>query len=159
MIIAGTGHRPQKLPSGFSMSHVFAIRAKREIRKALEALKPEYGISGMALGFDTWLAEALVKLEIPFIAAIPCKGQEEVWNQTFRDHYRWLISKAWKVHTIGEVYNATCMQKRNMWMIDQLRNREDRLIALWDGTRGGTSNCIRYAKDQGIEVINLWSSI
>ncbi len=34
------------------------------------------------------------------------------------------------------------MQKRNEWMVDNC----DMLVAVWDGTDGGTYNCIDYAK-------------
>jgi hypothetical protein len=44
------------------------------------------------------------------------------------------------------------MQKRNEWMADNC----DRLFALWDGSAGGTANCVAYAKRVGRETLNLW---
>ncbi|PAD70641.1 hypothetical protein CHH83_02225 [Bacillus sp. 7586-K] len=36
------------------------------------------------------------------------------------------------------------MQKRNEWMVDN----SDYVIAVWDGTKGGTGNCVKYAQKQ-----------
>ena len=44
-----------------------------------------------------------------------------------------------------EPYTNDCMQNRNIWMIDQLTSKDDLLITVWDGTSGGTCNCIKYA--------------
>jgi uncharacterized phage-like protein YoqJ len=45
------------------------------------------------------------------------------------------------------------MQVRNEWMV----NHANILLALWDGSTGGTYNCIQYAmKKNHIEIINLW---
>ena len=30
------------------------------------------------------------------------------------------------------------------------------LLALWDGTSGGTENCIKYALKKSCVIINLW---
>lgn len=37
------------------------------------------------------------------------------------------------------------MQKRNEWMVDRI----DELLAIYNGTPGGTKNCIDYAKKLG----------
>jgi uncharacterized phage-like protein YoqJ len=34
------------------------------------------------------------------------------------------------------------MQKRNEWMTDNSKY----IIAVWDGTKGGTGNCVNYGK-------------
>jgi uncharacterized phage-like protein YoqJ len=33
------------------------------------------------------------------------------------------------------------MQDRNKWMVDHC----DALVAIWNGTSGGTANCVKYA--------------
>jgi uncharacterized phage-like protein YoqJ len=45
------------------------------------------------------------------------------------------------------------MQRRNEWMVD----RADKLVALWDGSWGGTFNCIEYARKKGVPFDNLWA--
>src|SRR3546814_16271306 len=51
-------------------------------------------------------------------------------------------------------YAAWKLQKRNEWMVDHA----DELVALWDGSRSGTGNCVAYANTSGKPVVNLWPS-
>ncbi|WP_206759019.1 hypothetical protein [Anabaena azotica] len=44
--------------------------------------------------------------------------------------------------------------KRNEWMVDQCH----RLVALHDGSTGGTGNCVNYAKSKKVHIVNLWKS-
>ena len=44
----------------------------------------------------------------------------------------------------NQIYKPYLMQKRNQYMVDKANN----LIAVWDGTSGGTGNCIKYAQSQ-----------
>jgi uncharacterized phage-like protein YoqJ len=48
------------------------------------------------------------------------------------------------------------MQIRNEWMVDNAHI----VLALWDGSSGGTGNCIKYANRKSVNkpIINLWSS-
>ena len=41
------------------------------------------------------------------------------------------------------------MQLRNIWMVD----RSQYIIGVWDGTEGGTANCIEYAKKKDINIL------
>ena len=43
------------------------------------------------------------------------------------------------------------MQKRNEYMVDLA----DRVIAVWDGSKGGTANCVKYAEKVGKEIIRI----
>jgi len=43
------------------------------------------------------------------------------------------------------------MQKRNEWMVDH----SDYVIAVWDGSKGGTGNCVKYAIKQEKEILQL----
>lgn len=44
------------------------------------------------------------------------------------------------------------MQLRNEWMVD----RATKMVALHDGSWGGTFNCLAYARKKGVPVDNLW---
>lgn len=44
------------------------------------------------------------------------------------------------------------MQLRNKWMVD----KSDIVIAVWDGSEGGTNNCVQYATENKKRIINLW---
>lgn len=147
MIIAGTGHRPNKL-GGYYSGNPIQTYVRNETRRILEELKPDSGISGMALGFDQILAEIFVELSIPFIAAVPFVGQEGRWPAASQQHYAKLLSVAKDVVVVCEGgYAAWKMQRRNEWMVEQLEEPEDRLLACWDGSAGGTGNCVSYANE------------
>ncbi len=145
-----TGHRPNKL-GGFD----YRI-TNRLYHVALEALMehwPAEVITGMALGWDQAIAEAALTLKIPFIAAIPFEGQERLWPPAAQDRFRSLRLKAASevIVSLGG-YEVAKMHTRNEWMVD----RSVGVIALWDGSSGGTGGCVQYAKLTGKPVFNVW---
>lgn len=150
MIYAGTGHRPNKL-GGYGVIAVSQLEAFAS--NQLARLKPELVISGMALGWDQALAAACVARGIPFHAYVPFRGQELAWPSYSQERYRELIERAEKVVICNRGgYSAEKMQLRNMRMVDDC----DTVLALWNGTAGGTKNCIDYAELRKKPVENLW---
>jgi uncharacterized phage-like protein YoqJ len=151
MKIAFTGHRPNKLGGYISPNPIqqwvcWCIEDELSGRNGITV------ISGMALGVDQWAARIAVKLGIPFIAAVPFKGQESAWPLTSRRTYHKLLKKAAQVVIVSDgEYSAQKMQIRNEWMVDNC----DVLVAVWDGTPGGTGNCVRYAEKQGKNIIRI----
>lgn len=149
-----TGHRPPKL-GGYSANAqnkitefaVFALPLIAERNGPIE-----YCISGMALGWDMAIARACVELSIPFIAAIPFPQQADRWPNKAQIEWNALVSAAVRVETISQSYSDDAMQERNKWMVDN----SDMLIALWDGSEGGTSNCISYARAIRHPIRNAW---
>jgi len=151
MIVAFTGHRPDKL-GGYKLPNPTYLYVCQEIDKALRELKPEKVISGMALGVDQWAANIAHKLGIPFVAAVPFEGQESAWPQASQKTYRSLIKLATERVVVNEGgYAAWKMQTRNEWMVD----RCDQLIAVWDGSPGGTGNCVNYARSKAKEIFYI----
>jgi uncharacterized phage-like protein YoqJ len=151
MIVAFTGHRPDKL-GGYKLPNDTYIRVCQKIDTTLRELNPEKVISGMALGIDQWAAMIAHKLGIPFLAAIPFEGQEKAWPETSQKTFR-LLRKlaAEEVIVSSGGYSADKMQVRNIWMVDNC----DTLIAVWDGTSGGTANCVAYAESVGKTIIRI----
>lgn len=150
MIICATGHRPEKLGG-------YKERARVKLRELaiayLTEQRPEKAISGMALGWDTAFAEAAIILRIPLIAAVPFPGQESMWPQSSQDTFRFILSQAAEVVEVSPgPYAVWKMQVRNKWMV----NHADKLCALYDGSTGGTANCIAYAQSLGRPIDNLW---
>ena len=147
-IIAGTGHRPNKL-GGYEFSAPKRIWIRDRLRERLLVHKPDMVISGMALGFDQDLAYVAIEMAIPFVAAVPFVGQERVWPKESKDFYNQLLSKAASIAIVspGE-YSVDKMQVRNEWMVDHCSI----LIACWDGSAGGTGNCVKYAMEVGREI-------
>jgi len=164
MIICGTGHRPNKL-GGYGQDVcddlIELARKGIELINTQSILLPSGNmsdsidaiISGMALGWDQALATAAIQMDIKLIAAIPFIGQEKLWPAESQDIYNSILEKADQVTVICEgSYNPSKMQVRNEWMV----NKSELVLALWDGTAGGTYNCVKYARERGITVRNLW---
>lgn len=156
MKIAITGHRPNKLGNDYNMTSplMVAIRARiiEIVMKSTNTPDELTFITGMALGIDTLFATIAINMQIPFIAALPCKVQHVRWPKQAQDKYFDILSKAYSTTLISEQYTPMCMQQRNEWMV----NNCDMLIAVWDGTRGGTMNCVQYAEkvNKPIKFIN-----
>lgn len=155
MIVGVTGHRPHKL-GGWNRGVHDALGAF-----ALDLLqheRPQGVITGMALGWDQAVAVACVRLGIPFVAAVPFEGQESRWNDQQQGDYEKLLLCASQVQIVSEreaVAEAGipwAMQKRNEWIVDNSL----RLLALWDGSSGGTANCVSYARYGRREIKNVW---
>lgn len=151
-VTAGTGHRPPKL-GGYSPGVRGALY--RMARQWLEAEQPGCVISGMALGWDQALAQASYDVGIPWHAYIPFEGQEKAWPETSQATYHELLRHAArKVYTSAPGYAAWKMQRRNEAMVDACTH----VLALWDGSEGGTHNCVKYAELKGKPIINLWET-
>ena len=150
MIVAGTGHRPNKL-GGYS-TQAFEKLAFI-ISKWLEENNPSEVISGMALGYDQALAVAAIRLNIPVAAYIPCLNHSSKWPQASQKLYARILAKCSRQVMVTDVqYSKSCMQARNERMVDD----SDLILAMWDGTSGGTGNCIRYANKKGKKISNLY---
>lgn len=100
--------------------------------------------SGMALGADTLWAEAIVKMKekypdrIRFAADIPSLYQASQWKMKSKKRWLELLQQADEVNdwNSGEPYKKGCEEIRNQNMI----KRCDTLIAVFDGSKGGTYN-------------------
>lgn len=150
MILCGTGHRPNKL-GGYGQDVFDRLVALAE-RHLLELI-PELVISGMALGWDQALAQAAVNLKIPFHAYIPFAGQEGRWpKQSQQLFYQLRVAADKRIHTSDGGYAPYKMQMRNRRMVDA----SSLVLALWDGSSGGTANCVAYASKTGTEILNIW---
>lgn len=147
---AFTGHRPPKLGGYGERTDEQLIALAHFI---LRETKPAKVISGMALGWDMNVAFAAIRLHIPVVAAVPFKGQDSVWPDHSKQRYTALLNRCAGVHIVSPgSYASVKMQIRNEWMVD----RADYLIALWDGSPGGTGNCVEYATKRGTPILHLW---
>jgi uncharacterized phage-like protein YoqJ len=127
------------------------------------ALKPRGAVSGMALGWDTAIVQACLHLGLPYVACIPFRGQESRWPSSSRDAYHEYLRKAANVIVCSSgAYSSYKMQIRNERMIDMALQfgpgpNNSILLAMWDGSSGGTENCLLYARTR-METINGWSN-
>lgn len=152
MILSFTGHRPDKL-GGYG-DEVF----DRLVEFAVKVLRPrqneiDHVVVGGALGWDTAVAHAAFALDIPYLLAEPFLGQCARWPQDSKTRYAEMEARAQKVIVVCEGdYAAWKMQERNEWMVDN----SDALVALWNGSDGGTANCVAYAIRNSRPWTNLW---
>lgn len=159
MVVCGTGHRPDKL-WGYNLNHYMYRRVKEGLKAGFINLLSRDGeltvISGMALGFDTLFAQAALELRdkypIKLICAIPCWNHSSRWLQESKVEWKRITDIADEViYVTKEDYTYKCMQLRNEYMVDN----SDVVITLWNGTAGGTKNCIDYAIKQNKEIIHM----
>ena len=153
-----TGHRSQNLPWKFNEQDERCIKMKKKLEiEIVRAIQNGYTtfISGMALGFDIISAEIVLSLKkkysnIKLIGALPCKTQDKLWKEKDKQRYRTLLAKLDAVRCIYNDYiGVECMLERNRFMV----NNSSLIISLFDGTNGGTSKTLSYAKKQNVKVI------
>lgn len=152
MIVGITGHRP-KILGGYKIPNPTYRFIVSETEKFLTENKATKIITGMCIGYDQWAAELAIKLKIPFIAAIPFIGQELLWPTDSQLAYRKILSQAEHVEIVSPGGFASWkMHARNRWIVDH----SDVMLAAFNGTKGGTFNCIEYAKEQNkqLKIIN-----
>ncbi|MBP1544550.1 MAG: DUF1273 family protein [Oscillospiraceae bacterium] len=154
--VSFTGYRPSKLPF-FGEDDPMCAALKARISDKVEEL---YRLgatgffTGMALGVDTWGAEAVLSLqkkhpEVRLYAMIPCRGQENKWSAADKQRYARILQLCSKVLCISPEYTSDCMHKRNRALVDIC----DFLVAVYDGRSGGTQYTVNYAEKQGKRVI------
>lgn len=145
-----TGHRPEKLTIPND------IIKKRLLEEIITSINEGYRvfISGMARGTDIWAAEIILKIkttnnDIKLICAIPYKGFESNWSTSWQLRYKDILSGADLIRYICPNYSKNCFQIRNQWMVDH----SAKVIAVYNGTKGGTLNTIQYANKHKIPII------
>ncbi|MBB5986016.1 SLOG family protein [Sphingobium lignivorans] len=150
-ILAVTGHRPDKLGG-------YGPEAKEKLcnfaETVLAELCPRKVITGMALGWDQAVAKACILFDIPFVAALPFPDHGSNWPEEARRIHGFLLDHAVETIVVCRTYSTTAMQLRNMEMVD----RADEVRSLWDGSSGGTGNCVRYAKRRKKFAGNHWNA-
>lgn len=144
--VAVTGHRPQHLSAEDS------LWIMGEFERLMVKLSPSVAISGMALGADTWWAQAALDLHVPVHAYVPFPEQDSRWRASDRKIYKDLLSRAAEITVVCPGYNPSAFELRNRAMVDSC----DLLVAAWNGKRsGGTFNAVRYAEKVEREIIHV----
>ena len=172
-----TGHRPNKL-FGYDWNteeNKRLMTAMKELYlENMYEYESVYGdnnftwIVGGALGIDQMthqilneIKEEVNDLNITITLAEPFDGFYGRWSIYDVRRYFSLRDTADKFVRVSELdnYKINCpvncekekwvvsamLQKRNEYMVDN----SNEVIAWWDGTNGGTANCVRYAKSKG----------
>lgn len=158
VICAFTGHRPNSFPWKYNENARDCVLLKKVLAGQIAALA-DRGVtdwlSGMALGVDVWAAEIVLGLKkknpaLHLHCILPCEGQEVKWPVADQERYRSILKQADEVIYVSHAYHRDCMLERNRYMVD----RASMLLAVYNGIyRSGTGATVRYAKEQGREII------
>lgn len=144
-----TGHRPEKLNDSEET-------IKKELRaEILNSINEGFNvfISGMARGVDIWAAEIIIELknigyDLKLICAIPYDGFESKWSKEWQIRYNNIICNSDLIRCISPKYSIECFQIRNEWMV----NHSAKVIAVFNGEKGGTYNTIKYATKENLRI-------
>jgi uncharacterized phage-like protein YoqJ len=151
VIVGVTGHRPDKL-GDWDPLHPVVTRVRKALRDGIIKNWPAKLLTGMAQGVDQWVAEACIELGIPFVACLPCDNQCAPWPLPTQQRWRKLCEKAVEVIIVSPgPYKPWKMQRRNEYIVDHC----ERLLAVHDGSEGGTYNCLVYAQSVKREIVHL----
>lgn len=110
-------------------------------------------ITGMACGTDIWAGNIVVRLrdrfpDLKLIAAVPFPAFPDAWDEEWKEKYEKLLAKSDLVKVISGESGENAVQQRNKWMVDHAA----KVIAVYNGTAGGTRNTIQYARKNGVFV-------
>jgi hypothetical protein len=148
-IIFGTGHRPDQCDVSEDTMHILALGYLNK-----KVLDDTIIICGMAAGWDLQLGRAAMESGLKVWAARPWGGHRP--NKADEILYDDILSYADVIEDVVlqmDYPGPWCYQLRNQWMV----NNGTEGLALWSGVRkGGTFNCLKYAKDVGKPVTNLY---
>jgi uncharacterized phage-like protein YoqJ len=153
-----TGHRPNKL-KGYNPEDNKELlwRIHKEVVNLIENRGVITFINGLALGIDMWSAKIVIKLkekcpQIKLISAVPCRNHPCKWQKQDKDMWQEVCDKSDEVVLVtDEDYKPYLMQIRNEWMC----NKSDYIIAVWNGSKAGTGNCVNFAEKQNKEIIRI----
>lgn len=157
--ICFTGHRPDKL-GGYEGEKALAIQVPLQerlidiVRRAIEGGFDTF-ISGGAIGVDQMGIEAVLHhkragAKIKLVIAKPFPSQGSKWPPHVQARFENYCNAADEVVDVSpDPYDREKMQVRNEWMVD----RSEAVIAVYNGGRGGTGNCVAYARKQYMAVL------
>lgn len=136
-----TGHRPDKL-GGYTAFDAHAM-VKAFMREAIALFAPIELVQGGALGVDQWSAELAIEAKTRLVTLEPFTTHGENWPAASRAHRRALLAQSAEVTVVTPGgYSNIKYQIRNEAIVD----RVDVMLAVWDGSMGGTGNCVQYAR-------------
>ena len=134
-------------------------RLERRLNEELEALAARgviYFGAGGALGFDTLAAEAVIRLQrtrpqVKLILVLPSPDQTRGWSSGNVRRYEAIRARANKVMYVASTYGPGCLFERNRRLVDG----SGICLCYLTAETGGSAYTVRYARKQGLPVINL----
>ena len=154
-----TGHRPDKLPWGFDERDPRCLALKQSMAREIGSLYLRgfrHFISGMAQGCDLYFAEAALALreqypDLSVEGAVPFPAQADHWQPEQRRRWQNILALCDLETVTQQHYDRFCMFRRDRYMVD----RSAAVLAVFDGTPGGTQYTLNYAMDKKLEILLL----
>jgi len=142
-----TGHRPEKLSIP---ENRLALLLEAEIRKAIGDGFTTY-ITGMAKGTDLVAGEIVLRLReqddrLKLICALPHPGFGLHWGGGWTERFQRVLAAADLARCVCPSFSYASYQIRNEWMV----NRSGLVIAVFNGSAGGTWNTLEYAGNMNV---------
>jgi uncharacterized phage-like protein YoqJ len=109
-------------------------------------------ITGGAYGLDSHAARFALDNSIPLwlVLPFPSKILCARWpSGDARDLLFRSVKECKRLSVVSPVFSMASYQRRNEFMVDAT----DVLVAFFDGSPGGTANCVRYAQKAGKKVV------
>ncbi len=165
--IMATGHRPDKLGGyiGYDLEFDYYISLRYILMYIIKYLCLHYEkvtiVSGLAAGVDTIWAEAGIRLKngndinkinnLSIIGISPFKDQEKPWCFAWKKRFNYIVENLDEYIIIGDHFHNMYYQQRNEQMVD-ISNIG---VSIFDGSKGGTCNCVRYANKKALPLIQI----
>ena len=123
MVVAFTGYRPEKMPFVESKKDEAYLKFRKRQLQVIERLIERgctHFISGVAMGFDTWVAEDILALQknnssLELECAIPFPGQADRWSTSDQKRRYKILTHATSAVIVCEHYSSNCFFERNKY--------------------------------------------
>ncbi len=157
--VAFTGYRPEKMPFEESKKDELYLKFRevqlRVINRLVERGYTDF-ISGVAQGFDTWVAEDVLDLRkknkaLTLECAIPFPDQAKSWPFSEQRRRYKILTHSDSSFIISDRYTKDCFFARNRYMVD----KADVVVCAYDGQKGGTAYTVDYALKHDKIVIQI----
>lgn len=166
--IALTGHRPNKL-GGYNINtpqyHTLQKDLEIYIERNLGVYDTVVGHTGLALGADTIWSKAILAMKdkypgrVKLHAHIPMLEQPSAWfNQSDKDFWQLTVDQADEKTVYGSLENIPEKDRKKLagkhlnTRNEGMLNSASVLLALWDGSRGGTGNAVAYGRKTNMHI-------
>jgi len=115
-----------------------------------------YFLAGGAFGFDSEASLSILRLQekhphIKLILILPFQKQSANWAVEQQELYEKIKNRATEVLYVSEKYTRGCFHARNRKLVDNA----DLCVAYHIKQTGGTAYTAGYAKQKGLEIINI----
>ena len=132
-------------------------KLKKEIIRLIERGVVFFGAGG-AWGFDMLAEETVIEMKedypyIRLVLVLPCPPDQQTlkWSADQRQRYYEILERADKVRILSPKYTNDCLLARNRHLVDCSAY----LICYLREQRGGTAYAVGYAREQGLNIIQL----